>query len=80
MPVALISAIPIVPQTVGANRIVRGVRIEHICGDPTLSESGDHELNMRIVRTALRALQTEVTAPTIFDPSDTQIPEVSRVS
>ena len=76
----LISAIPIVPQTVGANRIVRGVRIENVCGDPTLSESGDQELNMRITRTAIRALQTEVETPTIFDPLDTKIPEASSVS
>ncbi len=77
---AVISAIPIVPYTVGANRIVRGMRIEHVCGDPTLSEEGDHALNMRIVQTALRALKTEVDAPTIFEPSETQAAEVAHVS
>jgi glycine reductase complex component B subunit gamma len=65
---------------VGANRVVRGVRIEHVCGDPGLSKDGDHELNMRIVRTALRALQTPVTKPTIFDPGESApAREVARV-
>ncbi len=67
-------------QTVGANRVIRGVRIEHVCGDPALSRDGDHDLNMRIVRTALRALQTHVDRPTIFDPADTTpVREVARV-
>jgi len=65
---------------VGANRVVRGVRIEHVCGDPTLSPAGDRELNLRIVRTALRALQTPVDRPTIFDPNDSApAREVARV-
>ena len=79
-PVAVISAIPIVPYTVGANRIVRGVRIEHVCGDPTLSEVGDHDLNMLIVQTALQALKTDVDGPTIFEPSETQVVEAVHVS
>lgn len=80
IPVAVISAIPIVPLTVGASRIVRGVRIEHVCGDPTLSQAGDRDLNMRIVRTALRALQTDVDGPTIFEPAETETREAAVVS
>lgn len=76
----MISAIPIVAKTVGANRVVRGVRIEHVCGDPTLSNEGDRELNMRIVRTAMRALFTKVDGPTVFEPSDTDMKEVVRAS
>jgi hypothetical protein len=45
-----------------------------------LSEVGDHELNMKIVQTAIRALKTEVDGPTIFDPSETRATEVSHVS
>jgi hypothetical protein len=56
------------------------VRIEHICGDPTLSEVGDHDLNMLIVQTALQALKTDVDGPTIFEPSETQIVEAAHVS
>ena len=67
-------------MTVGANRVVRGMRIEHVCGDPGLSEAGDHELNLRVTRTALRALQTDVSGPTIFEPSQSQTLEASGVS
>lgn len=77
---AVISAIPIVPYTVGASRVVRGIRIEHVCGDPALSTAGDRDLNMRIVRTALKALQTEVYGPTIFEPPETENREPARVS
>jgi hypothetical protein len=45
-----------------------------------LSEVGDHELNMTIVQTALRALKTEVDGPTIFEPSETRAAEVAHVS
>ncbi len=77
---AVISAIPIVPYTVGANRITRGVRIEHVCGDPTLSEDGDRDLNMRIVKTALQSLTTVVDGPTIFEPDATEDVEMAHVT
>ena len=69
LPVALVSAIPVIPLGAGANRVVRGVRVEHVCGDPALSEAADRELRRRIVETALRALRTPVTGPTLFDPA-----------
>ncbi len=75
MPVALISAIPIVPIGAGANRVIAGVRVEHVCGDPGLSDASDTELRRRIVTTALRALQTPVEGPTLFDPSRGEIQE-----
>ncbi len=65
----VVSAIPIVPIGAGANRVVAGVRVEHVCGDPGLSDAADKELRRRIVTTALRALQTPVDGPTLFDPS-----------
>src|SRR5262249_13172877 len=45
-------------------------RIEHVCGDPNLGPEKDYAYGMRIVRTALAALQTPVTGPTLFDPMD----------
>jgi betaine reductase len=57
-----------IPLAAQASRIVRGVRVEHVCGDPSLSPASDKDLTRRIVRTALRALQTEVTGPTMFEP------------
>jgi hypothetical protein len=49
--------------------VVRGARIEHVCGDPKLGPSADKEYGQRIVSTALNALQTAVDGPTLFDPA-----------
>ena len=64
----MISAIYNFALTTGANRVVRGARIEHVCGDPSLGPLKDHAYGMRIVTTALDALTTPVTRPTLFDP------------
>ena len=65
---AQISAIYDFAITCGANRVVRGARIEHVCGDPNLGEAKDYAYGMRIITTALQALGTEVGGPTLFDP------------
>lgn len=70
MPVAMISALTGLALTTGAPRVVRGARIEHVCGDPRLGAEKDREYARQIFRTALVALQTPVTEPTLFDPSD----------
>ena len=64
----MISAIYNFALTTGANRVVKGARIEHACGDPTLSPEKDYAFGMRIVRTALDALTVGVPGPTLFDP------------
>ncbi|RMF89750.1 MAG: hypothetical protein D6736_07895 [Nitrospinota bacterium] len=71
IPVAMISALPLIPLAVGANRVVRGVRVEHVCGDPSLSAERDRELSRRLILTALHALQTAVERPTLFEPTET---------
>ena len=68
LPVALISAMFPVAQQVRANRIVKGVSIPHPCGDPNLSKELDARLRREIIETALRALESEVTGPTVFSP------------
>ncbi len=68
IPVSIMTAMPAIPLSVGANRVVRGVRVPHVCGDPALSEDKDRELGVRIVRTALRALSAPVPGPTLFEP------------
>jgi glycine reductase len=68
LPVALISAMFPVAQQVHANRIVKGVSIPHPCGDPSLSKELDARLRREIIQTALRALESEVTGPTVFSP------------
>ncbi len=52
--------------TVGANRIVPTIAIPHPLGDPTLSVEDEKELRRKLVRTALRALETEVDGQTVF--------------
>jgi hypothetical protein len=64
----MISAIYDFALTTGANRVVKGARIEHVCGDPALGPEKDHAYGMRIVTTALSAVTTPVTGPTLFDP------------
>jgi betaine reductase len=68
LPVALISAMFPVAQQVRANRIVKGVSIPHPCGDPSLPKELDARLRREIIQTALRALESEVTGPTVFSP------------
>ncbi len=50
--------------------MVKGVRVQYCCGDPNLPPEADRALSLRIVRTALKALQTRVTGPTLFDPTE----------
>jgi hypothetical protein len=68
------SALPALALNVGANRVVKGVRIEHVCGDPSLAGDADLALGRRIVSTALRALRTTVSGPTLFDPAREEVP------
>ena len=70
IPVALISAIYNLALTTGANRVIRGARIEHVCGDPDLGPEKDFAYGLQIVRTALQALETDVSGPTLFDPDE----------
>ena len=63
----MISALGPVASDLGANRVVRGVKIPHPCGDPSLDPAGDHALRVRLVRGSLVALATEVDKAKIFD-------------
>jgi glycine reductase len=69
IPVSIMTAMPAIPLSVGANRVVRGVRVPHVCGDPALSEDKDWELGVRIVQAALKALTAPVAGPTLFEPA-----------
>jgi hypothetical protein len=77
----MISAIYDLALSTGANRVVRGCRIDHVCGNPELGPEKDRAYGLQIVRTALRALQTEVARPTLFDPLKDEVPnEVQHAS
>ena len=78
IPVGMISAIYELPLTTGANRVIRGARIEHVCGDPNLGPEKDYAFGLRIVRTALHALATAVSGPTLFNPVETPLPPLPR--
>ncbi|RMG52084.1 MAG: hypothetical protein D6723_09320 [Acidobacteria bacterium] len=68
IPVVLISAMAQLAHQMGASRIVVGRKIPHPCGDPALPPEFDRAMRKEIVLTALDALQTPVSAPTIFRP------------
>ena len=69
IPTAIISAIYELALSTGANRVVKGIRIEHVCGDPTLPPEKDFALGVQITRTALQSLKVKVKEPTLFDPA-----------
>ena len=43
----------------GQSRVVRGCRIEHVCGNPDLSADDDFSYGVKITSAALRALETD---------------------
>jgi betaine reductase len=63
----MISALGPVASELGANRVVRGVKIPHPCGDPSLDAAGDHDLRVRLVRGSLKAISTSLEQAAIFD-------------
>ena len=68
IPTGVITAMVMVAQQAKASRIIRGVKIPHPCCDPNLPEERDRLVRREIVRTALRALETDVNGPTEFVP------------
>ena len=54
-------------MTVGANRIVPAIAIQHPLGNPALDKAEEKALRRRIVEKALNALTTEVDGQTIFE-------------
>ena len=62
---AVITALPPLAMQAGANRVVQGVKIEHVCGDPALPPEADRALRRRIVGQALKALGMDVEQPTL---------------
>ena len=62
----VLSALPPLAMQAGANRVVQGVKIEHVCGDPELAPAANRALRRRLVDRALEALQAEVAGPTLF--------------
>lgn len=59
-----------VAQRHGCNRIVRAGRFHHPFGDPTRGPEGEFQWRRSVVETALQALATPVTEPTVFEVSE----------
>jgi glycine reductase len=68
VPVAFVSAVPAIPLSLGVPRVVRGVAITHVLGDPALPPAREEELRRRLLEAALEALTREVSGPTLFEP------------
>jgi glycine/betaine/sarcosine/D-proline reductase family selenoprotein B len=67
VPVAFVSAVPAIPLSLGVPRVVRGVAITHVLGDPTLSPAREEDLRRELLEAAVQVLAREVTSPTLFE-------------
>ncbi len=63
---AICSAIPTIPVSVGVPRIVHGKAVPFLLGDPSLPAEREYVLRERLTAKALAALTQEVTEPTVF--------------
>jgi glycine reductase complex component B subunit gamma len=66
IPTVLITSLSSVALKVGANRVLQGKRFSHPCGNPGLKPEDERAWRVELIRTALRALTTPVTGPTLF--------------
>lgn len=67
LPVVHIATIVPISLTIGANRIVPAIGIPYPLGDPTQNEEESHKIRTRLVKRALKALQTPVDGQTVFE-------------
>ncbi len=68
IPVVLFTAMIPLAKQVGAHRIVKGVKIPHPWGDPSLSPENNQRIEEKIFQAALDLLQREVQEPVVFQP------------
>lgn len=63
---AYCSAIPSIPISMGVPRVLPGIAVTHLLGNPALSAGDERELRERLTDRALRMLTEEVAKPTLF--------------
>ena len=63
----VVSALPDVQRSMGVNRIVAGVAITSVLGDPAVGPEAERMIRERLVRTALTALGRKVDGPTVIE-------------
>lgn len=69
IPVAFVSAVPAIPLSLGVSRVVLGVAIPYVLGDPRLPPERERALRRALVETVIRALEQPVAEPTLFRTS-----------
>jgi len=67
IPVVHVCTVVPISLTIGANRIVPAVGIPYPLGNPLLGEEESYKIRMKLVKKALKALETEVTDQTVFE-------------
>ena len=67
IPVVHICTVTPISLTVGANRIVPAVAIPYPLGNPALSPDEAKHLRRKILKTALKALVTDIDGQTVFE-------------
>ena len=66
LPAVLITAVPPIALTVGANRIVRGVAIPHPTGAPGEEPGEEFNIRKNLILKALSALSSDIKVQTVF--------------
>ena len=67
IPVVHIATVVPISKTIGANRIVPAIGIPYPLGDPMQSEEDSYKIRERLVKRALRALETPIIDQTVFE-------------
>ncbi len=68
LPTVTVTSLTAVALKVGANRVLRGTRFSCPCGNPALSEKDEKAWRIKFARSIIKALQTKVDGPTLFEP------------
>jgi len=64
--VAYCSAIPSIPISMGVPRVLPGIAVTHLLGNPALPPADERELRERLTARALAMLTERVAKPTLF--------------
>ena len=63
---AYCSAIPSIPISMGVTRVLPGIAVTHLLGNPALPPADERELRERLTARALAMLTEQVAKPTLF--------------
>ena len=70
LPVVHLCTLTDISKVTGANRILQGLAIPYPAGNIALSPEKEFEYKKNMVRTALKALETDIKEPTVFEMAD----------